>query len=334
MVMKIPRIEKGSKKLFAPHVVILGAGASKAACPNGDRNGYLAPLMNDLAKTLNLEVILEEYKLLEYKNDFESLYSTIESKSEFNYLKVLLNERITSYFSQLKLPEETTIYDYLILSLKDKDIIATFNWDPFLLQAYLRNKNVGNLPKLAFLHGNVLLGACVEDKVVGCLGSYCHICKKLLSPVELLFPVQKKNYTKNPVIASEWKSLVNHLEDAYFLTIFGYSAPKSDIEAIELMKKAWMSNESRELGQIEIIDIKDREILTKNWEPFAVRNHYGIVESFKNSWLWQYPRESCEALFDATLQLNPIEPHPFFNSSSLEEVQEFAKKIQIRDLKI
>jgi hypothetical protein len=332
--MQIPLFDKDKKTMEAPHVVILGAGASKATCPYADKNGYKIPLMNDLVNTLHLESLLEEYHLLEFRNDFEALYSKISEDGNLEHLKGHLNQAIYDYFSKLELPEEPTLYDYLILSLKEKDIIATFNWDPFLLQAYMRNRKVGNLPKLAFLHGNVFLGACFEDKVLGYMGYHCPACNKPFSPVDLLFPVAKKDYTKNPVIKDEWDKLVANLKHAYFLTIFGYSAPQSDLDAIDLMKKAWLTNESRELGQIEIIDIKSRDIITKNWEPFTVRNHYGVVGSLKESWLWQYPRESCEALFDATLQMNPIEPHPYFTSSNLEEIQEFAKNIKIRDLKI
>lgn len=35
-----------------PHVVILGAGGSYAAFPNGDRNGKKLPLMNNFVETL------------------------------------------------------------------------------------------------------------------------------------------------------------------------------------------------------------------------------------------------------------------------------------------
>ena len=35
-----------------PHVVLLGAGASKAAMPNGDKNGRAIPLMDELPKIL------------------------------------------------------------------------------------------------------------------------------------------------------------------------------------------------------------------------------------------------------------------------------------------
>ena len=37
----------------SPHVVILGAGASRASFPDGDKNGIELPLMCDLAQKLN-----------------------------------------------------------------------------------------------------------------------------------------------------------------------------------------------------------------------------------------------------------------------------------------
>jgi hypothetical protein len=45
---------------------------------------------------------------------------------------------VREYFAQLELPVEPTIYDALLLSLRDKDAVFTFNWDPFLFQAHLR----------------------------------------------------------------------------------------------------------------------------------------------------------------------------------------------------
>ena len=42
-----------------PHVVILGAGASYAAFPNGDRNGKKLPLMNNFVETLGIEKLIE-----------------------------------------------------------------------------------------------------------------------------------------------------------------------------------------------------------------------------------------------------------------------------------
>ena len=37
------------------------------------------------------------------------------------------------------------------------------------------------------------------------------------------------------------------------ITIFGYSAPKSDVEAIAMLKKAWGSVDDRSLEEIEIV---------------------------------------------------------------------------------
>ena len=43
-----------------PHVVILGAGASVAAFPDGDKNGRKLPVMNDLVEKLDLDSALEK----------------------------------------------------------------------------------------------------------------------------------------------------------------------------------------------------------------------------------------------------------------------------------
>jgi len=44
-------------KVQRPHVVILGAGASLASLPNGDKNGKSLPLMNNFVETLGLSPI-------------------------------------------------------------------------------------------------------------------------------------------------------------------------------------------------------------------------------------------------------------------------------------
>ncbi len=47
-------------RMGKPHVLILGAGASRAAFPKGDRNGKSLPLMDDFVETVGLNSILEE----------------------------------------------------------------------------------------------------------------------------------------------------------------------------------------------------------------------------------------------------------------------------------
>src|SRR5699024_10647466 len=96
-----------------------------------------------------------------------------------------------------------------------------------------------NLPQLAFLHGNVAVGYCVEDNVMGNVGMPCR-CGDTLAPTKLLFPIKNKDYYSDTAISKSWKSLKNALEVAYMVTIFVYSAIKSDVEAIVMLKKAWV----------------------------------------------------------------------------------------------
>ena len=58
------------------HIVLLGAGASRAAFPFGDLNGKVLPTMNDLIETIHLEPFLTENKICPEKtSNFEVLCS-------------------------------------------------------------------------------------------------------------------------------------------------------------------------------------------------------------------------------------------------------------------
>src|SRR4030042_2784875 len=121
-----------------PHVVILGAGASRAALPSGDANGKPLPLMADLIELLNLNDLLDRTNMPYSDRNFEDVYAEIHANDSFTAIRHELESRIYDYFDCLKLPLQPTIYDYLVLSLREKDVIATFNWDPFLFQAFQR----------------------------------------------------------------------------------------------------------------------------------------------------------------------------------------------------
>lgn len=334
---KLPLIDIDRKEMLAPHVVILGAGASKAALPNGDANGIQLPLMNDLLDLLSLTSTIKAAGYKEKIDNFEGFYSDIYAQPEFQKLRQFIEEEIFKYFSTLKIPAETTIYDYLILSLTKKDIIATFNWDPLLLQAYARNlkiKDKNNLPQLLFLHGSVYQGVCLKHRKLGYLGTECDVCQKPLSKVKLLYPTKVKDYNSDPVIKAQWQKLNSYLKYCYFLTIFGYSAPVSDVEAVDLLKSAWHSNEAIDFSQIEIIDIKERSELENTWGAFTIREHYGVAKDFRESWLWHHPRQSCEALFDATMQMRPRKDNPFPEVASLEDLHQFINKFELEKLHV
>lgn len=303
----------------SPHVVILGAGASRAAFPEGDAHGKRLPVMADLIEVLGLAPAIADSGFSS-TSDFESLYDEIATSGRDPVLKAEVEARVRAYFEALELPESPTLYDHLVLSLRDSDYIATFNWDPFLAQAFRRNRQAARMPKALFLHGNVEVGICPVDRVKGFRGDKCRQCGAPLQPSKLLYPVRQKNYNSDPFIKSEWNELEDALRRGYMLTIFGYSAPKTDVEAVGLMLRGWGANPTFELAEVSIVDIKPEPELHATWERFLCRTHYGTRASVWNTWLFRHPRRSGEALAMATLQNDPWHDNPFPNLKSLSQV--------------
>ena len=77
------------------------------------------------------------------------------------------------------------------------------------------------------------------------------------------------------------------------VTIFGYSAPKSDVEAITMLKKAWGAVKDRNLEEIEIVDLRDENEVIQSWDDFTIG---------------RCSRRSCEATFDR-LMMNLWDDH-------------------------
>jgi hypothetical protein len=259
--MEVSReMEISDVRAVRPHLVILGAGASRAALPRGDATGRRLPLMIDLVETIGLESLLARFGIDWTGRNFEDVYAELANDTSTESQREELESAIYQYFASLALPNVPTIYDQLILSLRDKDVIATFNWDPFLIQAYRRSgQAVNSLPQLIFLHGNALAGYCTTDNVLGVRGARCPLCGQPFTPSKLLYPIREKNYSADRMIANAWAALKMVLKDALVVTIFGYSAPKSDVEAIELMSTAWGQWRNRQFEQFEFIDLKTRE---------------------------------------------------------------------------
>ena len=303
-----------------PHVVILGAGSSKAACRNGDKNGKPLPLMNDMTQLLGLATIYQHHGFKPTSTNFEDTYQEICDVGK-NDLRIEIEDKVWQFFNKLELPNELTLYDILVLSLREKDVIATFNWDPFLAQAWRRNRDwlwdsgvnpAEYLPQVLFLHGNVEVGYCDCDEklVYGFLRDphRCQICKQPLKPTPLLYPVREKNYNTGPSIHLQWKALGKAIELAYLLTVFGYGAPVSDVEAIGLMKAAWDENQTQALSTTEIINVESQKILRRKWAPFFYRPspHYSINRTLFHSRIALYPRRSCESLWHSTMESKPF----------------------------
>ncbi len=257
--------------------------------------------MADLVELAGLKGLLQEAGVSYAPGEnFEIIYERISADPDKSNLARTVEAQIRDYFSAIVIPDRATLYDKLLLSLREKDYIGSFNWDPLLAQAYKRNRHLRELPHILFLHGNVDAGACVEHRQRGFLEHSCPQCRRPLDPVPLLYPIGVKNYESNPFIRNEWAELRAAIEDAYILTIYGYAAPASDMAAKEIMLAAWKANQSLELAEIDIVDIKPRAEVEATWRPFFVRTHYGV--STTASWLFQHARRSCDHFAMATLQ--------------------------------
>ena len=306
-----------------PHLWILGAGASVAAFPQGEKGGRRLPLMNNLTEVVGLQQLLDDHRIDHRGRDFEDVYSDLGVRPDCQQLCRDLELTIVNYFSALELPDEPCLYDYLVWSLRNKDVIATFNWDPFLWQACVRAAQYFVPPRTIFLHGNVAVGYCMTDMIKGAVGAKCNKCGRKFQRSRLLYPVSLKNYTTDTTVSNEWKDVQTALKTAYFVTVFGYSAPRTDIEAMALLHEGWGGGEKRSLEEFSVIDIRPHDEVIEWWKPFLCRHHYGFSSSFYDSWLAHHPRRSCEALLAAVMNNNPYPNHPVPCAKTFDELHDF-----------
>ncbi len=87
-----------------PHLVLLGAGASLASFPAGDKNGRKLPLMNSLVEKLNLYDFIPK-SLQNYITDFEKLYSKIASNSSLKSVRRIIDKKVYEYFYEMEMPD-------------------------------------------------------------------------------------------------------------------------------------------------------------------------------------------------------------------------------------
>jgi len=308
------------------HIVLIGAGASRAAFPDGEAKGLHLPLMVDFAEIVPIRPLLEKSGVDWRGRGFEEVYSELAQDSSKATVVAELEAAIYAYFDSLDLPSEATIYDALILSLRGKDVIATFNWDPFLIQTLRRNAKLGaSLPRLLFLHGNVLAGYCVEHRVAGVKGNSSS-CGCALVPSRLLYPISKKNYQDSP-LNTVWQEFQSHLKTSLFVTIFGYSAPSTDTEALDLMANAWGDWKSRQFEQIEFIDKKTESDLLESWKAFVWLGHHEAHDLFRDSWIAKHPRRSIEAFKSQNFDAAFIEDNPLPETTDLATLQAWFKPL-------
>lgn len=266
--------------------------------------------MNNFVDILNLSETLHKAGVHFEGENFEDVYDRLYRDSQYCSIRRELEDRIHGYFNSLELPEAPTIYDHLVLSLREKDVIATFNWDPFLTLAFRRNSKRVRLPRLYFLHGNVTIGYCSTDKGMGVNWNPCSRCGQPFTPSTLLYPIGEKDYHLDGFISTQWNELKNKMKNSFMVTIFGYGAPKSDVSAIELLKQGWGDKYQRNLEQTEIINILPEDELRATWAPFIHTHHYDVFDSFYGSSIANHPRRTGEAWLNQYIDSVFLEGNP------------------------
>jgi hypothetical protein len=257
--------------------------------------------------------------------NFEDLYSGLCESRQHDDVRENVERLIYDYFSRMELPDSPTLYDHLVLALTGRDIIATFNWDPFLWQAICRNyERVGaaNLPRPIYLHGNTAIGACTHhDKVqISHRGCACRKCGRLLEDSRLLYPIGRKDYNSQPLIQTSWNDLRMSLKSAFMLTVFGYGAPASDVEAVSLLKEGWGDREQRQMEEIEIIDVLVEDQVRQRWDDFILSHHYSVHKDFYSCLITKCPRRSCDACFNAVVECVPWDEQPIPKDACWQEI--------------
>lgn len=331
---KVPGMIKTRQELIEdpsdlpPHIVLLGAGASRAAFPKGDAAGRRLPVMDDLVEIVGLQPLIEQARVEgAQERNFEVIYGRLASEPRYAHKVREIEKRIDNYFASLSLPNHATIYDRLLVSLRPTDAVFTFNWDPFLFDAYQRNRNAVPLPEIYFLHGNVRIGACSDHDKWGARNGRCPECFQPLADVPLLYPIGQKDYSTSPYIRRNWRAAKILFRDAFTLTIFGYGAPASDKDAVELLQSAWTGRSERTFEHIEIVDIADQSFLHDRWSSFTPTLHYRVTRTFEQCRLSRWPRRSCESLMYPMKQGVPCEDFPLPTADSLMALQAFAEEI-------
>lgn len=302
-----------------PHVALLGAGASRAAFPDGDKNGRKLPVIVDFIEVVGLGPLLSEMGVDYEGKNIEEVYASLGETGHPRLGE--LEDAISSYFNQLELPDEPTLYDYIVLSLNRNDLIATFNWDPFLIQAARRNYAGSGEPQFAFLHGNAWVGYCERDDIVGTNRTRCSRCGNVFTPSRLLYPIRHKDYASDPFIRRAWDQFRDYLHAAAVFTIFGYGAPASDKEAVEAIKGAWGTPDERPFEQIEIVDIRDEDELRDAWAALIHTHHYDVVRNYFDSWIAHHPARTIDRYVAQFLEAQFIDYEPAPQDVDLETLQ-------------
>ncbi len=287
--------------------------------------------MRGLASLPEIGTLFQSAGIANAEENFEAAYAHLRAEGGHDDAGDQIDQIVRDYFAAVEIDDAPTIYDHLLLGLRAKDVVATFNWDPLIVQAEMRLRAAGiaNLPQVVFLHGNVAITACMDDRNAGLVGAVCPDCGRKMEPVPLLYPVTEKNYESNNSIRHAWHSLRWGLEHGRIVTIFGYRAPVTDVAAISEFKKAWGTPDDRQFEQFEFIvrPGSDHDKTREKWNDFVHTHHYDVWDNFFESWIALHPRRTGEVYIRQYIEANFVDVNPVPRGLDLESTIEWYREL-------
>lgn len=169
---------------------------------------------------------------------------------------------------------------------------------------------------------------------MGCVRSGCSKCGTF-NPTELLYAVTQKDYNQNDFLKGMWTNLNSALEVAWIITMFGYSAPKTDVEALNLMKRGWGSVENRELEDVEIVNIDSEDNMLTAFDAFIHTHHHLYAQDFYDSLIPNHPRRTCEVNWARLMECKFVDNHPLPKDADFPELWEwFGERLDVERQKL
>lgn len=86
-----------------PHVVVLGAGASLAAFPDGDAEGRRLPLMRDLVELIGLAPLFARAGIERGLDDFESAFALLANRDDLAATRARIEASVTDRSQRARL---------------------------------------------------------------------------------------------------------------------------------------------------------------------------------------------------------------------------------------
>ena len=121
-ILLVPRYNRSIGEMggmdIRAHTVILGAGATMAAIPNGDRYGKKSSVMNGMISKLGLDDLLVDVELETKSENIEDIYSELCMKHEYvDVVRELVIERnsccLSAFAAATSIPSITITYSPL-----------------------------------------------------------------------------------------------------------------------------------------------------------------------------------------------------------------------------